>query len=149
MMAEANSSSISLSGGSLKGADVLVTGGTSGIGICFSPSPFLSLSRNSFDQLQWNAVFRQIFNRHAVVEELAGLGAAVYTCSRQEADLEKCLREWRDKGFIVTGSVCNGSDRAQREQLTEKVSSIFNGKLNMLVGRYYNFVGSYSFKFCI
>ena len=68
-----------------------------------------------------------------MVEELAGLGATVHTCSRHEADLEKCLREWGDKGFAVTGSVCDGSDRAQREQLMKKVSSIFNGKLNILV----------------
>ncbi|RVW49259.1 Tropinone reductase-like [Vitis vinifera] len=66
---------------------------------------------------------------YAVVEELAGLGSNVHTCSRNEAELDKCLREWHAKGFAVTGSVCDGSDRAQREQLMEKVSSIFNGSL--------------------
>ncbi|RVX13808.1 Tropinone reductase-like [Vitis vinifera] len=70
---------------------------------------------------------------YAVVEELAGLGSTVHTCSRNEAELDKCLREWHAKGFAVTGSVCDGSDRAQREQLMEKVSSIFNGKLNILI----------------
>ncbi|KAJ9684337.1 hypothetical protein PVL29_016693 [Vitis rotundifolia] len=70
---------------------------------------------------------------YAVVEELAGLGATVHTCSRNEAEIEKCLREWHAKGFSVTASVCDGSDRAQREKLMEKVSSIFNGKLNILV----------------
>ncbi|RVW49278.1 Tropinone reductase-like [Vitis vinifera] len=70
---------------------------------------------------------------YAVVEELAGLGATVHTCSRNEAELDKCLREWHAKGFSVTASICDGSDRAQREKLMEKVSSIFNGKLNILV----------------
>ncbi|GFZ15026.1 hypothetical protein Acr_24g0012160 [Actinidia rufa] len=41
--------------------------------------------------------------RHAVVEELAELGATVYTCSRNEAELNRCLQEWAAKGFTVTG----------------------------------------------
>ncbi|KAH9661602.1 Tropinone reductase [Citrus sinensis] len=44
---------------------------------------------------------------HAVVEELAELGAAVHTCSRNEADLSECIRDWKTKGFKVTGSVCD------------------------------------------
>ncbi|KAF5729613.1 hypothetical protein HS088_TW21G01780 [Tripterygium wilfordii] len=70
---------------------------------------------------------------HAVVEELAGLGATVHTCSRNETELKKCLKEWEGKGFVVTGSVCDVSFRAQREKLMEEVSSVFNGKLNILV----------------
>ncbi|KAL6980588.1 tropinone reductase I [Sarracenia purpurea var. burkii] len=69
---------------------------------------------------------------HAVVEELAELGATVHTCSRNEVELNRCLQEWADKGFIVTGSVCDASSRPQREQLLDKVSSLFNGKLNIL-----------------
>lgn len=70
---------------------------------------------------------------HAVVEELAELGAAVHTCSRNEAELNQRLQEWTAKGFTVTGSVCDASSRPQREQLLEKVSSVFNGKLNILI----------------
>lgn len=70
---------------------------------------------------------------HAVVEELAALGAAVHTCSRNEVELNRCLEEWSANGFSVTGSVCDASSRAQREQLLEKVSSVFNGKLNILI----------------
>ncbi|KAK9282687.1 hypothetical protein L1049_010907 [Liquidambar formosana] len=70
---------------------------------------------------------------HAVVEELAGLGATIHTCSRNDAQLNDCLREWESKGFAVTGSVCDASSRAQREELMEKVSSVFNGKLNILI----------------
>ncbi|XP_027167241.1 tropinone reductase homolog At5g06060-like [Coffea eugenioides] len=77
---------------------------------------------------------------HAIVEELAGLGAIVHTFSRQEAELNERLEEWSSKGFKVTGSVCDASSREQRMQLMEKVSSIFNGKLNILVNNVGTFV---------
>lgn len=70
---------------------------------------------------------------HAIVEDLAELGASVHTCSRNEAELNKCLQEWAAKGFTVTGSVCDASSRSQREQLLETASSVFNGKLNILI----------------
>jgi len=70
---------------------------------------------------------------HAIVEELAGLGATVHTCSRNEADLTKCLREWGAKGFRVTGSVCDLVSRPQREELINKVSGQFHGKLSILI----------------
>ncbi|KAI3508547.1 hypothetical protein L1887_23555 [Cichorium endivia] len=69
----------------------------------------------------------------AVVEELAELGAEVHTCSRNESELNQRLQEWSDKGFTVTGSVCDLASRPQREQLIEKVSSLFDGKLNILI----------------
>ncbi|KAH7514492.1 hypothetical protein FEM48_Zijuj11G0095200 [Ziziphus jujuba var. spinosa] len=47
---------------------------------------------------------------HAIVEELAGFGATVNTCSRKQNEL----------------------DRDQREKLIETVSSIFKGKPNIL-----------------
>jgi hypothetical protein len=71
--------------------------------------------------------------RYAIVEELASLGATVHTCSRNEAQLNECLNQWKTKGFQVTGSVCDVASRAQREKLISTVSSIFNGKLNILV----------------
>ncbi|KAI3766188.1 hypothetical protein L2E82_16240 [Cichorium intybus] len=37
------------------------------------------------------------------------------------------------KGFIVTGSVCDATSCTDREQLLEKVSFVFNGKLNILI----------------
>ncbi|XP_058099395.1 tropinone reductase homolog At5g06060-like isoform X1 [Magnolia sinica] len=70
---------------------------------------------------------------HAVVEELSGFGASIHTCSRNEAELDRCLREWARLGFHVTGSVCDLSSRADREKLLEKVSSVFDGKLNILI----------------
>ncbi|CAM8967098.1 unnamed protein product [Rhodiola kirilowii] len=70
---------------------------------------------------------------HAVVAELAGLGAKVHTCSRNEAELNNCFKDWGGKGFVVTGSVCDVSVRPQREALLADVSSLFGGKLNILV----------------
>ncbi|XP_019418078.1 PREDICTED: tropinone reductase homolog At5g06060-like isoform X1 [Lupinus angustifolius] len=70
---------------------------------------------------------------HAIVEDLCGFGATVYTCSRNEAELNKCLDQWRIKGFLVYGSVCDVSTRPQREKLIQEVASTFNGKLNIYV----------------
>ncbi|KAF5470509.1 hypothetical protein F2P56_011015 [Juglans regia] len=70
---------------------------------------------------------------HAIVEELAGLGATVHTCCRNSSELDVCLREWDNLGFGVTGSVCDVSVRVQREELMGTVSSVFDGKLNILI----------------
>ncbi|XP_024028358.1 tropinone reductase homolog isoform X2 [Morus notabilis] len=70
---------------------------------------------------------------HAIVEELAGFGAIVHTCSRNQTELDQRLDEWKTKGFKVTGSVCDVSHTDQREKLIETVISLFQGKLNILV----------------
>uniref|UniRef100_A0ACD5WXD1 Uncharacterized protein n=1 Tax=Avena sativa TaxID=4498 RepID=A0ACD5WXD1_AVESA len=70
---------------------------------------------------------------HAVVDELAALGAAVHTCSRKEDELGERLKEWEAKGFRVTGSVCDVSVRDQRELLLRDVADRFAGKLDILV----------------
>ncbi|CAN1282629.1 Tropinone reductase homolog At5g06060 [Linum perenne] len=70
---------------------------------------------------------------YAIVEELAGLGAIVHTCSRNQAELSKCLNEWKNKGLEVTGSVCDVTSAAEREKLIETLSSQFEGKLNILI----------------
>ncbi|XP_042452843.1 tropinone reductase homolog At5g06060-like [Zingiber officinale] len=71
--------------------------------------------------------------RYAIVEELARLGSAVHTCARSQADLEKCLQEWRGSKLKVTGSVCDVSSPSEREKLMATVKSQFDGKLNILV----------------
>ncbi|KAK6244926.1 hypothetical protein QUC31_011335 [Theobroma cacao] len=70
---------------------------------------------------------------YAIVEELAALGAVVHTCSRNQTEINERLQEWQSKGFKVSGSVCDLSSREQREKLMETVSSVFYGKLNILV----------------
>ncbi|KNA04639.1 hypothetical protein SOVF_197780 isoform B, partial [Spinacia oleracea] len=69
---------------------------------------------------------------HAVVEELAGLGARVHTCARNETELEACKSNWETKGFQVSCSVCDVKSQSQIEKLMETVSFQFNGKLNIL-----------------
>ncbi|KOM38063.1 hypothetical protein LR48_Vigan03g144500 [Vigna angularis] len=69
---------------------------------------------------------------HAIVEELAEFGAAIHVCSRKQDDIDKCLEEWKKKGFNVTGSVCDVKHRDQRLKLMETVSSVFQGRLNIL-----------------
>ncbi|KAH9324985.1 hypothetical protein KI387_005163, partial [Taxus chinensis] len=69
----------------------------------------------------------------AVVEELAGLGAAVYTCARTEKDLNNCLAEWQNAKLKVDGSPCDLSSRTAREELMKRISSFCNGKLNILI----------------
>ncbi|QCD88387.1 tropine dehydrogenase [Vigna unguiculata] len=70
---------------------------------------------------------------YAIVEELAQLGATVHTCARNEVELSESLKEWSTKGYRVTGSVCDVASRVEREELIARVSSQFNGKLNILV----------------
>ncbi|KAM5560202.1 tropinone reductase [Rosa sericea] len=69
----------------------------------------------------------------ATVDELAGLGATVHTCARNQAQLEERVREWKNKGFKVSGSVCDINSKSEREELIKTVSTIFDGKLNILV----------------
>ncbi|KAI0498354.1 hypothetical protein KFK09_021595 [Dendrobium nobile] len=69
----------------------------------------------------------------AIVEELASLGAKVHTCARNQEDLDKSLQHWQSLKLNVTSSVCDVSSRAEREKLMELVSSLFQGKLNILV----------------
>ncbi|KMT12725.1 hypothetical protein BVRB_4g088210 [Beta vulgaris subsp. vulgaris] len=77
---------------------------------------------------------------HAIVEELAGLGASVHTCARNEAELNACLLDWKTKGLPISGSICDVSSRPQREKLMETINSIFNGKLNILASGQGNIV---------
>nr|GMD34021.1 tropinone reductase homolog [Ipomoea batatas] len=44
---------------------------------------------------------------YAIIEELAGFGAEVYTCSRKQNDVDECVERWREKGLKVAGSACD------------------------------------------
>ncbi|GMP85529.1 hypothetical protein CsSME_00038643 [Camellia sinensis var. sinensis] len=70
---------------------------------------------------------------YAIVEELAGFGAVVHTCSRNQKEIDERLKEWAGKGYKVSGSTCDLSSRAQQEELMKTVCSVFDGKLNILV----------------
>ncbi|KAL0667402.1 hypothetical protein Bca4012_030106 [Brassica carinata] len=68
---------------------------------------------------------------YAIVEELAGFGAKIHVCDISETLLNHSLSEWVKKGFQVSGSVCDVTSRPERENLMQKVSTLFNGKLNI------------------
>ncbi|KAK7292918.1 hypothetical protein RJT34_15776 [Clitoria ternatea] len=70
---------------------------------------------------------------HAIAQELAEFGAAVHICARTQEDIDKCLQDWKTKGFSMTGSACDLLYGDQRQNLMELVASVFHGKLNILV----------------
>ncbi|CAF1829569.1 unnamed protein product [Brassica napus] len=70
---------------------------------------------------------------HAIVEELASFGATLYVCDISETLLNASLSEWEQKGFQVSGSICDLSSRRERERLMQTISKMFDGKLNILV----------------
>ncbi|KAI3855833.1 hypothetical protein MKX03_014595 [Papaver bracteatum] len=70
---------------------------------------------------------------HAIVEELAGLGAVVHMTSRNEAEIQKCLKDWEEKGYKVTGSVSDASVSSDRKKLIQTIATAFEGKLDILV----------------
>lgn len=69
----------------------------------------------------------------AIVEELAGLGATVYTCARTRENVEARVNEWRESGLKVEAWVCDASVRASRVELMQQVSQHCGGKLDILV----------------
>nr|GMD01433.1 tropinone reductase homolog [Ipomoea batatas] len=69
----------------------------------------------------------------AIVEELASLGATVYTCSRTEEELDECLQNWKVKGYNVFGSTCDILQPSQRQKLIQSVREQFSENLTVLV----------------
>jgi len=53
----------------------------------------------------------------AIVHELGELGANIYTCGRDKANLSECLQEWEALGFSVKGCVCDVSTTSGRRKL--------------------------------
>lgn len=69
----------------------------------------------------------------AIVEELASLGAKVFTCARGEAELEESLAEWTSRGLAVQGAVADVAIAEERKAMIERVGAAFGGELNLLV----------------
>ncbi|OEL25827.1 Tropinone reductase 1 [Dichanthelium oligosanthes] len=113
---------------SLAGKTALVTGGTKGIGYHHQLVAIYLMSH-----VHQTTIRAYASCRLAIVQELAGLGARVHTCSRTAGDLDACRRRWADKGLVVTASVCDVSSERDREGLIATVRDLFQGQLHILV----------------
>jgi len=67
----------------------------------------------------------------ATVEELAGLGARVFTCARDDALLQSSLAEWRAAGLDVAGIACDVASADGRAALLEAVSLFCSARLDI------------------
>ncbi len=64
---------------------------------------------------------------HAIVNELGlTFGCKVLTCSRNQVDLDKCIKEWKEQGMDVRGVVADVSTTEGRATLMEKVNEMIN-----------------------
>ncbi len=78
---------------------------------------------------------------HAIVCELGlTFGCKVLTCSRNQAELDRCIEEWKDQGMDVRGVVADVATKEGRATLMEKVDEMISeddcaekGHLNILV----------------
>ncbi|KAG6765746.1 hypothetical protein POTOM_029803 [Populus tomentosa] len=55
-----------------------------------------------------------------------------YMCE-EPSQLDACIHQWKEKGLKVRGSVCDVSSQADRGKLINEDSSLFCGKLNILI----------------
>jgi len=69
----------------------------------------------------------------AIVEELASLGASVYTCARSSEDLVAAITDWKGRGLDVSGIACDVSKSEGRQALLQGMETAFKGKLDILV----------------
>jgi Tropinone reductase 1 len=72
-------------------------------------------------------------SRRAIVEELASLGASVYTCARSSEDLDAAITDWKGRGLDVSGIACDISKSEGRQALLQGIEAAFKGKLDILV----------------
>jgi len=69
----------------------------------------------------------------AIVEALCQRGCRVFFCARDVSAIERCEREWRDKGWSVRGARCDVGDEEDRAAFVRLVVGDSNGRVNALV----------------
>lgn len=69
----------------------------------------------------------------AAVEEMAQLGAHVFTCARREEDLQELLTHCKDQGWDVQGIAADVSQPEGRKTLLDAVTAAWSGELDVLV----------------
>lgn len=68
----------------------------------------------------------------AIAERLAQDGAAVVISSREKKHVDEVVAEFAQKGYEVTGVVCDVGKKADRERLIKQTIQKY-GKINYLV----------------
>ena len=98
--------SAAISRWSLSGRNVVVTGGTKGIGLglCSLDLFIFSLSFSSLTSL---VLF--LISLEAVVEEALSLGACVFTIARNQEQLDLSLKKWAEMVLILPLSLSSFS----------------------------------------
>ncbi|CAN8247312.1 unnamed protein product [Cochlearia groenlandica] len=117
---------------SLNGMTALVTGAASGLGFVFVLLYYHPKMVTRF-QRKLIMFLENVSYRYVIVEELASFGARVHVCDISQTLLNQSLKVCEEKGFQVSGSLCDVTSRAERESVMQTVSSLFDGKLNILV----------------
>lgn len=69
----------------------------------------------------------------AIVEECASLGATVFTCARDQRNLNECLTEWQNKGYNVVGVTADVTSDAGRQSFLSFIQQHLDGRLDGLV----------------
>ncbi|KAJ6883581.1 hypothetical protein NC652_030731 [Populus alba x Populus x berolinensis] len=100
--------------GFLTGQVICIDGGMSVNGFSMGEKEKMSLEQSNGRDKRWGLQGMTALVTggtkglgYAIVEELAALGATVHTCARNQDELNERVREWKEKGFKVTGSVCD------------------------------------------
>lgn len=71
----------------------------------------------------------------ACVEELAGaLGIEIFTCCRNQEDLDNCLKEWDSNGWNVKGVTADVASEEGRQAFVKEIDNWLGGRrLDILV----------------
>ncbi|CAJ1940446.1 unnamed protein product [Cylindrotheca closterium] len=71
----------------------------------------------------------------AIVEELGAKNAKILTCARSKEELVKCVQDWKNNGYDVTGVTADVASSSGREDLMAEIKSWLgeSGKLDILV----------------
>lgn len=71
----------------------------------------------------------------AIVAELGAKNARILTCARNEEDLKKCVQDWRNDGYDVTGVTADVSSTEGRDDLMFAIKNWLgeDGMLHILV----------------
>lgn len=68
----------------------------------------------------------------AIANEFLKLGAEVFIVARDQDNLSLTLTEWLKEGYKVHGTLCDVTDKKQRQELTETIKKQW-GELNVLI----------------